>query len=791
MKKLRPAAAFLLVLILVFSSASPAFAKDLEPCYHCGSTGRFECPNCHNQVQITCDGCNGAGGSKCDGEEGKGPCDNGYYTCPSCHGDTYIRNGDGEIPKDAVPGSCGTCGGKGKLECWHCHGAYWIVCNRCGGSGEVECQNENCKESRKIGWKCHYCMGTGYLLTNFWPGENDGVQNKPEKGDKIWVNGKSSTYGESGSGNGSGGSGGSNGSGNGSGGGNSSQGGNSGSSASTTPRYDSSGSNIARDPSNGRDFIWFVDTGSGTWEFGGRTFTLTRGGKTVSGIVDLKFNENIYIDPGTGGTDDLGGIHAYLTGSGGFKVELERSGDGGIAVGRHTPSGQYIPFNVSLVLEYSAAEDNTLYTIDLAGGHWDVGGRDVTATINGQPAAGIVRISQWESIKFHGIDRDTMKVCLRGENDFRIELELSGSDEASIGRYSPADAVLPPEGLYISIEHTGAAGPGGEDLVHTVDFAGGHWDVDGKDVTAYVDGLRAEGIRELTENDNIKLNGFDRDTMKVRVYSDDGFSAGLEVNGDDEARLGLCDDPEAVLPPELHFVIEQRDDISDDNRTFEIDFGSGSWDIEGAGRPVVAWIDGHTAQGVVEIRGTDRIFLEDFDGGFMQARVYADDGFSVILNHTGDNEVFLDSYLGDADGLPEKLHFVIEQIDEDNKTYSIAIKGCYVAQSSILWKELRNIANNLEIRVMMLDDEAEVLFEIPSHYGSIRIYNITEASEMQLLGTFKDPKYYNPKYLNVFVQDSNGTVAELIPDANNVVCLARRAPADVELSGELALYFAP
>ena len=190
MKKLRPAAAFLLVLILVFSSASPAFAKDLEPCYHCGSTGRFECPNCHNQVQITCDGCNGAGGSKCDGEEGKGPCDNGYYTCPSCHGDTYIRNGDGEIPKDAVPGSCGTCGGKGKLECWHCHGAYWIVCNRCGGSGEVECQNENCKESRKIGWKCHYCMGTGYLLTNFWPGENDGVQNKPEKGDKIWVNGK-------------------------------------------------------------------------------------------------------------------------------------------------------------------------------------------------------------------------------------------------------------------------------------------------------------------------------------------------------------------------------------------------------------------------------------------------------------------------------------------------------------------------------------------------------------------------------------------------------------------------
>lgn len=54
---------------------------------------------------------------------------------------------------------------------------------------------EECKKARAVGYKCPYCMGAGYMLTNFWPGENDGKQNKPANGDQIWENGKYTIYG--------------------------------------------------------------------------------------------------------------------------------------------------------------------------------------------------------------------------------------------------------------------------------------------------------------------------------------------------------------------------------------------------------------------------------------------------------------------------------------------------------------------------------------------------------------------------------------------------------------------
>lgn len=180
------AAALLLGLAGTFT-----LAKDLEPCNLCHATGRYDCHNCHGQIYMVCDGCSGEGGSVCRGEEGKGLCNNGYYTCPSCNGDGKCRSGDGQI----VDGVCGNCGGAGKKECWICHGKGYNTCTRCNGTGKQECWNEDCIKARNNGWKCPKCMGTGYTLTNFWPGENDGVQNRPVKGDKIWVNGRSGTYG--------------------------------------------------------------------------------------------------------------------------------------------------------------------------------------------------------------------------------------------------------------------------------------------------------------------------------------------------------------------------------------------------------------------------------------------------------------------------------------------------------------------------------------------------------------------------------------------------------------------
>ena len=192
MKKTGRTVSFLLIFALLCGAISVVVpAKDLEPCYHCNSTGQYHCPECGDTGEVTCDGCGGAGYTECPGEEGKGKCDHGWYVCPSCSGDGLSR----PIPADGNAGPCGQCGGSGRLECWTCHGSGWNTCTRCNGQGKVECQHIDCKNVKKVGWKCSYCMGTGYLLTNFWPGENNGIDNAPKKGDKIWVNGKSTTYG--------------------------------------------------------------------------------------------------------------------------------------------------------------------------------------------------------------------------------------------------------------------------------------------------------------------------------------------------------------------------------------------------------------------------------------------------------------------------------------------------------------------------------------------------------------------------------------------------------------------
>jgi len=195
MKKSPRIALLAVVIFSVLCGALPvtAYAKDMEICYHCGGTGQFYCEVCHNQGEVVCDVCGGAGGHKCEGDTAHGHgCDGGYYTCPSCHGDTYLRNGDGEIPPDARPGSCGACGGQGKLRCIVCSNDTpgWNTCYRCGGAGKQECQVLDCKDARKIGWKCPYCKGTGYLGTgqSFPPEWNDGVHNVPVKGDYIVTN---------------------------------------------------------------------------------------------------------------------------------------------------------------------------------------------------------------------------------------------------------------------------------------------------------------------------------------------------------------------------------------------------------------------------------------------------------------------------------------------------------------------------------------------------------------------------------------------------------------------------
>ena len=198
MKKITRLSTALLLLALLWGALGiTAEARDLELCYHCGGTGQFRCEVCRNTGEVTCEGCHGEGGSVCPGEPGKG-CDGGYYVCPSCGGDTYTRSGDGQIPPDAQPGSCGACGGSGRMRCVICHDLPgWNVCAGCNGTGRQECMAPNCRDSKKADWKCPYCMGAGYLLVgNPMPpaSANDGVKNQPKTGDHIITDNKTWEY---------------------------------------------------------------------------------------------------------------------------------------------------------------------------------------------------------------------------------------------------------------------------------------------------------------------------------------------------------------------------------------------------------------------------------------------------------------------------------------------------------------------------------------------------------------------------------------------------------------------
>ena len=403
-------------------------AKDMEECYHCNKTGKFNCPECGNTGEVVCDGCHGQGKFECPGEEGKGKCDNGWYVCPSCNGDGLSR----PIPADGNADPCGQCGGSGKLECWHCHGAGILICDRCNGNGKYECPNGNCKEARKIDYKCPYCKGTGFLGDgqDFPPEWNDGIHNVPEKGDHIITDHASWTgyyYGTDETDK-------------------DKQGG--GSSGGGEGEDDLS---ERRDPVTGRDYVWFIDVGDGVWDIEDQHIVVTRDGSPVSGILDVKYNDMFKLEGITNWS-----THIYLVADG-FKTEL--SGRGEYSVANRTPKSPKVPFNVKMEIEYiegSAPVESGFqakHFVDFGTGSRDVGGKTVTILLEGEPVSGVVEIEEGAVITFDNLDRETMTVYLCGKNDFRVTLIPSGDDKFALGIYEPKDAVLSGGVLSIDIEY--------------------------------------------------------------------------------------------------------------------------------------------------------------------------------------------------------------------------------------------------------------------------------------------------------------------------------------------------
>jgi len=181
-------AVLLSVFIIPFTESN---AKEYEECYHCEMTGAYHCKFCNDTGELFCRDCVGKGGYYCSYCDGKG-----YLVCTSCNGDTYIRTGEGEIPPDAEPGTCGHCNGTGKLDCIICHNDGWIKCTTCNETGFEKCHNGECDKARANKGVCTYCQGTKYMVVGIGmkPEWNDGLNNIPKEGELIWCNDGESTY---------------------------------------------------------------------------------------------------------------------------------------------------------------------------------------------------------------------------------------------------------------------------------------------------------------------------------------------------------------------------------------------------------------------------------------------------------------------------------------------------------------------------------------------------------------------------------------------------------------------
>ena len=416
----KTAAAALIVSMLLSLLTFYPYAYDFEECYHCSKSGEFRCQKCGNTGKTVCDGCGGKGRLECPGEEDKGKCDNGHYVCPGCNGNGISKPvpGDGE----AVP--CGQCGGTGKTECMHCHGAGILVCDRCNGTGENECADTNCIEARKIGHKCPYCKGTGYLGDgpDFPPEYNDGVHNVPQKNDHIITDHESWTGYYFGTGE---------------------------TDEDRQQAVKENDDDEARDPATGRDHVWFIDVGAGVWNITGQTISVKRSGEPVSGTLDVTLNQPFEI---SGITDR--NTHVYLIANG-FKTELtELNGDHEYSVANRSPKSPKVPFNVSMSVEYieGSAPDGPggndgdpgriRRPIDFGDGVWDNGGSPVTAWIGDEKAAGVITVEAGTSIRLEGFDKESMTVYLRADDGFSVTLVPGDTGDFSIDRYEQTDSVL-------------------------------------------------------------------------------------------------------------------------------------------------------------------------------------------------------------------------------------------------------------------------------------------------------------------------------------------------------------
>ena len=189
------------------------------------------------------------------------------------------------------------------------------------------------------------------------------------------------------------------------------------------------------------------------------------------------------------------------------------------------------------------------------------------------------------------------------------------------------------------IDETGGNDSHGEPQgrTYSIDFGTATWNVHGENVSATIDNRNlTDGFMNVEDDEIIRLNNFNPDTMEIRVYTLDGFGTSLYVNNQQETCLGYTQH-NTILPDgeDLFFEVIEKQVNQGENGMYRVEFGPADWEIDG--EYVAASIENLVINnGPVDINENTTIHFEGFNHETMQAVVSTEDNFAT--------ELFVDEY---------------------------------------------------------------------------------------------------------------------------------------------------
>lgn len=185
------------------------------------------------------------------------------------------------------------------------------------------------------------------------------------------------------------------------------------------------------------------------------------------------------------------------------------------------------------------------FNIDFGSASWNIDNENVTASIqNKNITNGPVTITDGEIIKLNNFNHDTMEVRVSSTDGFSTSLHVNEYMETFLANIN-GGGVLPDDDLTFSIV---PRNNNHNNDNFSVEFGPAVWNIDGKEVRASVTELILNDGPVLIEgNTEILLEGFNPNTMEVRVNTTDGFSTSLFVDNNNVTCMN-CIDSEAHIP---------------------------------------------------------------------------------------------------------------------------------------------------------------------------------------------------------------------------------------------------